>query len=119
MRSQTQRGFTLFETVVAAAILSIMMLGVLSAVNGSFLADLAAGNTTGSQAIARRVMEETLAVAYEDLLSLDGRSVALSGFTARTSVLQSSVDTRLVEVVVDKAGAPGGRTRLLMLRSAR
>ncbi len=115
----SETGFTLFEVVLAAAILALLMLGVLAATNGSFLADRAAGNATRSQAIARQTMEECLATDYNDLLNLNGNTATVQGFTVTITVMQSTVDTRLVEVVVDKAGAVGARTRLVALRSVR
>jgi len=118
-RGSRSGGFSLFEVVLAAGILSLVMLGVLAAMNGSFMADRAAANTTRSQSIARQAMEECLHAAFDDLLSLDGDTTTVDGFTVQVSVVQSSVDTRLVEVVVDHAKEPGSRTRLLLLRSAR
>ena len=114
-----EAGFSLFEIVLAAGILSLVMLGVLAAMNGSFMADEVAANTTRSQTIARQAMEECLAVSYDDLLSLDGNTATVDGFTVTISVLQSSLDMRLIEVVVDKVDALGGRTRLLVARAVR
>lgn len=119
MRTQGRAGFTLFETVLAAAILSLVMLGVLAGVNNSFLADKAAAGATSSQTIARRIMEECLAVAYDDLLNLNGNTTTVDGFTTRVTVIQSATDLRLIEVTVDRPGATSSSTRLLMLRSAR
>jgi len=119
MRSRSEAGVTLLEMVFAAAILSVLMVGVLAAMNGSFMADRAAGNDTASQTLARRVMEECMAVAYEDLMNLNGNTTTVNGFTATVSVVQSTVDTRLIEVQVVNPDEPGGTTRLLVLRSAR
>jgi type II secretory pathway component PulJ len=113
------RAFTLFETLLAAAILSLVTVGVLSAVNGAFLADRTAANTTSSQTIAKRVMEESLGTAYDDLLNLHGNTAVVDGFTVQVAVVQQGIDVRLIEVTVTKRGAPGGRTRLVMLRAAR
>ncbi len=117
--SSNRSGFSLVEVIVAAGILSLVVLGVLAATNGSFMADRAAANTTRSQAIARHAMEECLNTLFDDLLNLDGDTTTVDGFTVDISVVQSSVDLRIIEVTVDKPAAPGSRTRLLMLRSAR
>jgi Tfp pilus assembly protein PilV len=80
-RREGSPGFSLFEVVLAAGILSLVMLGVLAAMNGSFLADRVAANATRSQSIARQTMEEWTPMEEEGEppMKADGRGWKANG----------------------------------------
>ena len=114
-----ESGLTLFEVLIAAAVLGMVFLGLLAAMGDSFLANRAAYASTRSQNLAKCVMEETLQTTFDNLLSLDGDTVTQDGFTATVHVLESTADLRLIEVTVAKAGTHTGTTRLLTYRCKR
>lgn len=114
-----QSGLTLFETLLATAVLGVVFLGLVAALGGSFLAAEAAYASTRSQNLARRVMEEVVETDFEDLLGLDGNVVEEDGFTAEISAVEVTPGLRLIEVLVRKPGTHTATTRLLTYRARR
>jgi len=112
-------GLTLFETLIATAVLGIVFLGLLAAMGDSFLANHAAYASTRSQHFAGRVMEEIIESGFDDLLSLDGNVVEEDGFTAAIDVVESAQNLRLIEVTVTRPGSHTATTRLLTYRAKR
>ena len=117
--NRREAGLTLFETLLATAVVGTVFLGLLAAMGGSFVATGASYASTRSQNLAKRVMEEVLENAFDNLLSLDGTTVQENGYTAVVSVTEPATNLRLVEVIVTKPGAHTANTRLLTYRARR
>jgi Tfp pilus assembly protein PilV len=115
----SERALTLFEVLLATAVLSMVFLGLLAAIGDSFIAGQSAYTATRSRNLAERIMEETAASPFDTLLNLDGATVSQDGFTATIGVVDTTMDLRLIEVVVTRPGAHLGATRLLTYRARR
>jgi len=115
----TDDGLTLFETLIATAVLGVVFLGLLAAMGDSLLAGRAAYTCSRSQNLATRVMEEAIENHFDDLLTLDGTVIEEDGFTATINVVESARNLRLLEVTVTAPGSHLGRTRLLTYRARR
>jgi len=112
-------GLTLFETLIATAVLGMVFLGLLAAMGDSFIVGRAAYTCSRSQNLATRVMEETIENDFDDLLGLDGNVIEEGVFTATINVVESARNLRLIEVTVTSPNAHLATTRLLTYRARR
>ena len=94
-------GFTLLEVMVAAVVMAIIFMGLVSSITGSFLATDMANKATEAQATARTILEEALDLAYGDALLLDGNAlVTEGGLAGKYSVYETAPGLLTSEVQV-------------------
>ena len=96
-----QRGFTLLELMIAAVVMSIVFMGLISTMSGAFLTADVASTTTRAQETARRLLEEAREYTYDQLLLLNGSALLTEdGMAAKYQVYETNIGLLTVEVEV-------------------
>ena len=99
--ARTQGGFTLIELMIAALIMGIIFMALISSMTGAFLTTDAASMTTRAQGTARRLLEETRDYTYDQLLLMNGSAIVTDdGMSAKYQVYETSIGLLTVEVEV-------------------
>ena len=114
-RRSGRRAFTLLEVMCASAIAVVGIVGLISSLTTSLLASRSSYEMTQAFNSARRVMEETIDNDFDNLLVLNGSSIAIpdTKHTAVISVDEVGVDLRRIEVRIDGIPARGGDSQEL------
>lgn len=100
-RRNTESGFTLLELMMAAAVMAILFMGLISSITGAFLATDMANRASEAQATTRRLLEEAMELAYEDMLLLDGNTlVTPEGIAAKYQVYETTPGLLTLEAEV-------------------
>ncbi len=100
-RRHANAGFTLLEVLIAAVVMVIILMGLLSSISGAFLATDASNKATESQAMARRLLEETTALTYGEIVELNNSALVTDdGLAAKYQVYETAVGLLTVEVEV-------------------
>ena len=95
------RGFALIEIMIAAVVMAVVMMGLLSSLSGAFLAANTANEASESQAMARRLLEEATELSYGGLVELQNSAlVTEGGLAAKYQVYETAVGLLVVEVEV-------------------
>ncbi len=72
---RSEKGLTLLELVIAAVVMAIIFLGLISSITRSFMAANNANMATKAQATARQMLEEARQLSYDNILMLDGSAL--------------------------------------------
>ena len=87
--------------MIAAVVMAIIFMGLISSLTGSFLATDMANNATQAQATARRMLEEAMQLQFGDALMLNGSAlVTADGIAGKFEVFETSPGLLTVEVEV-------------------
>jgi prepilin-type N-terminal cleavage/methylation domain-containing protein len=100
-RSRTDAGFTLLELLIAAVVMAIIFMGLISSITGAFLATGMANKASQAQAMARQMLEEATELSYSYMLLLDGNSVITTeGLAAKYEVFEVTPGLLMLQVEV-------------------
>jgi len=112
-------GLTLIEITITIAILALIMIGVLTSLSTSFMAQRNNTDLLECQFLTQRVLEEIKSTSYDGLLSFNGTRVDDASGKYRASISASSVAANLVQVEVVTAARekPQNSTRMVTLIS--
>jgi prepilin-type N-terminal cleavage/methylation domain-containing protein len=98
---EQDRGFTLLEVLIAAVVMAIILMGLISSITGSFLATDMANKASEAQATARRLLEEASELSYSAILLLNGNSlITTDGVAAKFQVYETTPGLLTLEVEV-------------------
>ncbi|GIW73278.1 MAG: hypothetical protein KatS3mg102_2820 [Planctomycetota bacterium] len=116
---QSQRGHTLVELTAAAAVLAIVLVGLLGTFATSLRSDRVEQDRLVATMAARDVMEQLAALPYEDLPAQDGLTFQVLGIQGladpeigRITVSDASGGSGELYVVVVEVDDPGGTGRV-------
>ncbi len=100
-------GFTLLEVLIAAVVMAIILMGLISSITGSFIATDASNKASESQATARQLLEEAVGLNYGEQVQLaDSATVTADGLAAKYQVYETAVGLLTVEVEVCRPLTP-------------
>ncbi len=112
-------GLTMVEITITIAILALIMIGVLTSLSTSFMAQRNNTDLLECQFLTQRVLEEVKSTSYDGLLSFNGTRVDDPSGKYRASISASSAATNLVrvEVVTTARDNPESSARMVTLIS--
>ncbi len=113
------RGFTLLEVLIAAVVMAVVFMGLMSSISGTFMATNMANRASWAQATARRMLEEATELDYSALLLIDGNALVTSdGLAARFEVYEASAGLIFVQVDVCQPKTPLTQAQVAALTQA-
>ena len=112
-RSEKNAGFTLIEMLITAALIGIVVVGVVSTFTTAFIADRNSQEVITGRNLAQEVMETMAAVDYGNLLAMHGNAITRDDFTATISVDQIAAGLLRVEVAVTHANVADVNVRMV------
>ena len=111
----SESGITILETLIAAVILVLLSVGVMSSFSTAFVADRSSTEVLSSRNFAEEVMESARDTAFSQLLTLNSSTVSRDGFTATTTVTQLAASLMRLEVRVTHSNNPQIGTQVVSL----
>ena len=112
-RNPACEGFTIVEMLITAALVGIVVIGVVSTFTTAFVADRNSQEIMTSRNMAQEIMENMQAVDFDNLLAMNGTTVTRDDLTANVSVDQVASGLLRVEVLVSHASIADVNTRVV------
>jgi prepilin-type N-terminal cleavage/methylation domain-containing protein len=110
-----ERGFSLLEALIAAAILASALLSLAQLIAFAVRTTAAAGRMTDATLLAAQKVEELRARSWSELQP--GTDSPVAGFTRTWTVTPMGADPDYVAILEVLVRAPGGQTRMIALKT--
>jgi len=110
-----ERGFTLVEVMIAAAVIAIILIGVVSTFSTAFVADRVASEATQAQNYCRQTMETLMGQPFSTLASFNGTTLVRGSLRSTVETATVAVGLVRVGVTVVSTAEPEVRSQLVTL----
>lgn len=110
-----EQGFTLIEVMIAAAVIAIVLIGVVSTLSTAFVADRVASESTRAQNYCRQTMETLMEQEFSTLPTFNGSSIVRGTLSANIETTTVAVGLVRVGVTVVSSAESDVRCQLVTL----